>query len=201
MDHTVYRIETGEIVQSGWGEPHAPEGMAWLPGQFSALTHWVRDGVAIERPARPGPWATWDGQQWTDPRTSADLQAELAQARLAAVAGINAIAGEVRRRYVTDIPGQDALYLLKEAEARAWVASADPDPAQHPLIAAEIGITAPSGDEVAQVYLNLAGLYVAVAAQLETARLGHIALAEAAPDVASAEATAQAFMAILQQGA
>lgn len=69
-----------------------------------------------------------------------------------------------------------------------------------PLISAEIGITAPTGDEVAQIYLNLAGLYVA-AARLETARLGHIALAEAAPDTTSAAAAAQAFAALLQQGA
>ncbi|WP_411838671.1 hypothetical protein [Paracoccus sp. ME4] len=144
-------------------------------------------------PPRPGPWATWDGTTWVDPRSPAEMEADLIGARLMAVAAINAAAGPIRRLYVTDIPGQEALYLMKEAEARAWVASADPDPMQFPLISAEVGITAPTADEVAQVYLNLSGLYTAAAAQLETVRLGHIAMAEAAPTVEAAEAAAQAF--------
>jgi len=140
-------------------------------------------------------WRVVDGalvrpEGWAD--------AALLSGRLAAVARINTAAGLIRRLYVTDIPGQEALYLLKEAEARAWLAEAEPDPAQYPLIAAEIGITAPSGDEVAQVYLNLGALYVQAAAQLETARLGHIAIAETAPTPEAAEGAADAFDLLIQ---
>lgn len=157
------------------------------PGQFleieetdlGDLAGWrVMDGALV----RPEGWA----------------DAALASSRLAAVARINTAAGTVRRRYVTDIPGQEALYLLKEAEARAWLAEAEPDPVQYPLIAAEIGITAPTGDEVAQVYLNLGALYVTAAAQLETARLGHIAIAETAPTPEAAGAAADAFELLIQ---
>lgn len=147
-------------------------------------------------PPRPGPWAVWDGGEWTDPRTADDLEAELIAARLASVAAINAASGPIRRLYVTDIPGQEALYLMKEAEARAWVASANPDATQFPLIAAEVGITAPTADEVAQVYLNLAAIYTVAAAQLETVRLGHIAQAETAPTAEAAAAVADAFRAL-----
>ncbi|WP_277022283.1 hypothetical protein [Paracoccus hibiscisoli] len=147
-------------------------------------------------PPRPGPWARWQSGEWIDPRTPADIEAELVAARLRSVAAINAASGPIRRLYVTDIPGQEALYLMKEAEARAWVASANPDATHFPLIAAEVGITAPTAGEVAQVYLNLAGIYTAAAAQLETVRLGHIAQAEAAPTPEAAAAVSDAFRAL-----
>lgn len=150
-------------------------------------------------PAKPGPWAEWDGTAWIDQRTDVDLAAEVQAARLEAVERINTAAGIVRRRYVTDIPGQEALYMMKEAEARAWVASADPDPALFPLIEAEIGITGTDAGQVAQVYLNLAGIYVQAAAQLETARLGHIAQAEAADTPEAAAAIAEAFRDLIGQ--
>lgn len=139
-------------------------------------------------------WRVVDGEL-VRPEGWADT--ELVNRRLAAVARINTAAGAIRRLYVTDIPGQEALYLMKEAEARAWLAEAEPDPANHPLIAAEIGITAPTGDEVAQVYLNLAAIYVQAAAQLEHVRLGHIAMAEGAPTPEAADAAADAFVALM----
>lgn len=140
-------------------------------------------------------WIIVDGEL-VRPEGWADT--ELVNRRLAAVARINTAAGAVRRLYVTDIPGQEALYLLKEAEARGWLAEVVPDPADYPLIAAEIGITAPTGDEVAQVYLNLAAIYVQAAAQLEHARLGHIAMAETTTTPDAADAAADAFEALLQ---
>ena len=48
---------------------------------------------------------------------------------------------------------------------------------------------------MAQVHLNLAALDRQAAARLERLRLGHIALAETAADVAGAEATARMFVA------
>lgn len=121
----------------------------------------------------------------------------LTNARLEAVARINAAAGAVRRLYITDIPGQPTIYQMKETEARAWLADPDPDLANYPFIAAEIGITAATGYEVAQVYLNLGALYVQAAAQLEHARLGHIAMTETAPTPEDATAVADAFEALI----
>ena len=196
MDYTLYRTATGEIVQSGWGTPPALPGTAVVAGQHDGATRYIdADGNPRALPAKPGPWARWSRAGWIDPRTPDDLAAERALARQQAVAAINAAAGAIRRLHVTDIPGQAALYLMKEAEARGWVAAADPDPSGFPLIAAEIRITAPTGDEVAQVHLNLAALDRQAAARLERLRLGHIARAETAADVAAAEAAARMFVA------
>lgn len=161
-------------------------GSATTPGNFieindadlGELTGWrVVDGALV----RPEGWA----------------DTELTNARMEAVARINAAAGAVRRLYITDIPGQPAIYQMKETEARAWLADPDPDPADYPFIAAEIGITAATGYEVAQVYLNLGALYVQAAAQLEHVRLGHIAMAETAPTPEDATAVADAFEALV----
>lgn len=189
-------LRTEEADPEAFFNMNCDDGLEWVLGEFDQDRYQLSGGSMVALPPRPGPWAVWQDGAWTDPRTPADLEAELSAARLAAVAAINAASGPIRRLYVTDIPGQEALYLMKEAEARAWVASADPEPTQFPLIAAEVGITAPTAGEVAQVYLNLAGIYTAAAAQLETVRLGHIAQAEAAPTSEAAAAVADAFRAL-----
>nr|RDS95568.1 hypothetical protein DWF04_06045 [Cereibacter sphaeroides f. sp. denitrificans] len=133
-----------------------------------------------------------------DPRTQADLAAELEQARRAGIECINRAADAVRRRYVTAITGQDMLYLRKEAEARNYIAAVDPDLDDYPLIAAEVGITAPTAWQVAQVYLGLSAIWISLAAPLETARLGAIATIETAPDLATIEATVSAACAAME---
>ncbi|WP_411838565.1 hypothetical protein [Paracoccus sp. ME4] len=198
MDYARFDPITGDLTIQNRPPGAFDEGcIFWeVPPGTDPNILYLKDGDLKFIPPRPqGHHWHFDrvSEAWIDPRTPADLEAELVGARLAAIAAINAAAGQIRRLYVTDIPGQEALYLMKEAEARAWVASADPDPMQFPLISAEVGITATTADEVAQVYLNLAGIYTAAAAQLETVRLGHIALAEVAPTVEAAEAAAQAF--------
>lgn len=84
---------------------------------------------------------------------------------------INQLVGEVRKAYVTDIPGQDMIYMRKEEEARRWLSEANPDIADYPFIAAEIGVTAETGDQLAQLWLNMAHQWATVAANLEKARL------------------------------
>lgn len=178
-------------------QPRAGQLVADLPVGVSDDTHYWDGESFAPLPPKPHSACIWTAEGWVDPRTSEDHEAELQAARLAAVADINRAAGFIRRLYVTDIPGQEAIYMMKEAEARAWVASADPDPTQFPLITAEIGITGTDGDQVAQVYLHLAGIYVAAAAQLETARLGYIAQVESASSPEAAAAIAEAFRALI----
>lgn len=189
IEATIYSADTGRILRTlrcvAESDLHiniADTGEQWLPGLADARTHYIRDGRAVPFPPRPGPWAAFDfaSQAWVDPRTAADLAAELAAAKALAVARINAASARLRAAWVTDIPGQDMLYLRKEAEAARWVSDPAPDLGRYPLIAAEIGITGQDGAQVAQVWLNMAAMWTAVAASLETARLGCIALAEAA---------------------
>lgn len=104
----------------------------------------------------------------------------LAAQQASAIAAVNAAAAVIRARLVTDLPGQEMLYLRKEAEARAFLADPDPDLALYPFLAAEVGATAPSADQVAQVYLNMAALWTGIGAALEALRLGAIAAIEGA---------------------
>lgn len=119
----------------------------------------------------------------------------LAAARVEAIAQINAKASIVRRRFVTDIPGQEALYLLKEQEARDWIAEVERD---FPLIMAEVGITGDTPDQVAQVYLNLGAIYLQAAAVLEQVRLSKIAAIEAAQTSEDIEAVISDFPALIE---
>jgi hypothetical protein len=108
----------------------------------------------------------------------------LAAQQASAIASINAAAAVIRGRLVTDLPGQEMLYLRKEAEARAFLSdpAEEPDLSLYPFLAAEIGATAPSADQVAQVYLNMAALWTVIGAALEALRLGAIAAIEVAEE-------------------
>ncbi len=118
-------------------------------------------------------------------------------ARRLAIFAINRAAGAARARYITVIPGQEMLYIQKEMEASAFIADPAPDMGAYPLITAEIGITAPTAYEVAQIYVNMAALLRHLAAAIEKMRLGAIAAIETASDAAAVEAARAAFLAQL----
>lgn len=111
------------------------------------------------------------------------VMADLTATRAGAIGRINARAGDVRKTFVTDLPGQQMLYLAKEAEARAYVADPAPDMADYTLMSAEIGagLTAPDAWSLAQLWLNMGAQWRQVAGLIETARLGAVYAIEAAP--------------------
>lgn len=119
---------------------------------------------------------------------SAEIAArKLLRARADAADAINARVGTLRRQFVTDIPGQEAIYLEKRAEARAYIAQtiqAGPpsDLAEYPLLAGEVGVTAPDAWQLAQLWLNRAELFRRVGAATETHRLRALAALATAPD-------------------
>lgn len=203
MEATVYQQSTGEIIAlytvASLDEMYdaLQDGQSFLTGHYHSDDYYIRGGEPVAIPPKPSDGYSFDfdlGEWISIPGYEI---AKLTDSRLAAVARINAAAGAVRRLYITDIPGQPTIYQMKETEARAWLADPDPDLSNYPFIAAEIGITATTGYEVAQVYLNLAAIYVQAAAQLEHARLGHIAMAETAPTPEDATAVADAFEALI----
>ncbi|MFB2531040.1 hypothetical protein ACEYYA_02620 [Paracoccus sp. p3-h83] len=173
------------------------DGEVYVEGHFSESTYFHDGGVA-DLPPSPGSWATWDGSAWIDARTDEQKNSDLLAAKQQAIAQINEASAAVRRRYVTDIPGQEALYLMKEAEARGYLGTTGAQITDYPLIGAEVGITGTTPDQVAQIYLNLANVYRAAAAQLETARLGSIAQIELATTEDAASAVVVAFQALLE---
>lgn len=118
-----------------------------------------------------------------DPALVAASEARVLQrAKRDAIAEVNNIVGDVRSRYITTAPGQEMIYLSKEAEARDCLADTGPVPSSYPLLAAEVGITAETLAQVAQVILNIAGIWRGIAAELETLRFHAIAAIEDAPD-------------------
>ncbi len=98
-----------------------------------------------------------------------------------------------RTALITDLPGQQMIYLAKEAEARAWLADAAPNPAEYPLLSAEVGITAPDAPSLAQLWLNMGQLWRAAAAQLEALRMSTLAAIDAAETPEDIEAALAAL--------
>lgn len=119
--------------------------------------------------------------QWSQMITADARAAEaLAQAKAAASAELAARIEAARTALITDLPGQSMIYMAKEAEARAFLAEPEPDMANYPMLAAEVGITAPDAETLAQIWLNMAAIWRNAAAQLEALRLSTAAAIEAA---------------------
>lgn len=164
------------------------------------------DGRPLFTMAHSGPLPRWPDGDWIEIGAAPDgalsdwqvvegalVRVSIEGARVAAIGRINAAAGAIRRAYVTELPGQEMVYLQKEAEAVAFLSDADPDPADYPFLAAEVGATADTLENVAQVYLNMAALFRQVGAALEHLRLGAIAAVESATTAAGIEAALATF--------
>ncbi|WP_319484519.1 hypothetical protein [uncultured Cohaesibacter sp.] len=105
----------------------------------------------------------------------------LEAAKSIALDAINTKIAAERAALLTDMVGQEMIYLAKEAEAKAWQAEINPDLADYPLLAAEVGITADDADALAALWLLMADQWRKTAARLEAIRL------KAKADIAAAE--------------
>lgn len=133
-------------------------------------------------------------------RIEVDGAPRLAREKLAGVGRINGMADHVRRRFVTAIIGQEMIYIEKEAEARRYLAL-DPEPvdlSEFPFIAAEVGVTAATAQQVAQLYLNLGAQWRIVGSQLENVRLSGVTAVEAATSIAAIDAAVDAVAQAIQ---
>lgn len=182
-------IDAKGIPTGGGKNREVPPGAVVLPDPYSTLDLArlrYLDGVWVERTdlAPPAPP--------TADEVAAEATGHLHRARRDAEAGINASIGRIRLRLVTDIPGQEALYMEKRTEAAAYIAEAaqggEPkDLADYPLLAAERGITAPDAWQLAQLWLNRAELFKRVGAATEGLRQRALADLQAAPDLTAIE--------------
>lgn len=116
--------------------------------------------------------------------------ASIETVKVAAAQRIDADAEAARLRYITGGSGQAMTYQQKAAEAAAALAATDPDPADYPLIVAEIGITAPTLLEVATVIDGAYQQWRVVGAAIEALRLGGKAAVAAAMTVEDVQAAA-----------
>lgn len=118
---------------------------------------------------------------------------DLGTARDRARHEVNRVRGAVRLLFITEAPGQDMVYLDKEAQARAYLSEPDPDPAQYPALVAEVGSTAPTIYEVAQVYLNQAVIWRQISAVIEGVAMAAHAAIDAAASAETCEGVAAGF--------
>lgn len=165
-----------------------PEGAVPLPAPYTSADLprlRFRKGAWEERPTLPEPEvaktaeevALWRG--WM-----------LDRARTATIARINAQTDVFRRQFYTVIAGQDALYLEKRAEAVAYVRQTDQagEPLtldDFPLLANELGVTAPTPWQVAQIWLHLSASFKAIGAATERPRQIAMNAIATAPDEAA----------------
>lgn len=110
---------------------------------------------------------------------------------------VNRAIGDVRRRYITDIPGQEMLYIRKEEEARRFLDDLNPDPEHYPLVMAEVGITGETAFQVATIYVMMGRELINTAAPLETLRLSTVLAIETAETFEAVEAAWAGFNAMM----
>ncbi|PTV94010.1 hypothetical protein C8J27_11061 [Rhodobacter aestuarii] len=156
----------------------------------TAVPNWAADWPELPDGVGIG-WA-WDGAVWAPPRGPASEQL-LADAKAKAWQKLSEAICGARLALITDLPGQEMIYLAKEAEARAWITAEAPVLADYPLLAAEVGITAPDADALAQIWLNLSSNWRTAAAQLEARRMTVSAEIEAAGTLADIAAALSAL--------
>ena len=108
----------------------------------------------------------------------------LAVAKSEVIARVNAAVTAARRLYVTELPGQEMIYMAKEAEALRYLSLPEPDLSEYPLLSAEVGITAPSAHELAQIWANMGALWRYAAAQIEGMRMTALIAIDAAQNEA-----------------
>lgn len=199
MNWSFYNPADGSFTGGSFSGPAAylaaniPEGCAAIEGQHDHLCKRVdlETGEVVDwQPPAPADSADctheWsaEARRWVAIPTLARLLAD-------AHAAIDQAAGSARLRFITDVPGQQAVYLMKLQEARALLA----DPvASAPHIVAEAAATGQLAAATAQAIVDRATLWnVALSPAIEGARLG-------AKAAVSAAATPEALAAALAAG-
>ncbi len=96
---------------------------------------------------------------------------------------IDAVANDVRARWAT--PGKHQIYADKRMEAERYLAEAQsgtpPDLAQFPYLSAEIGVSAATAADLAELWLFMDGQWKQVAALIEQISIGAKARVKVAP--------------------
>lgn len=129
----------------------------------------------------------------------------LAEVQAAALTSIDAEAGAARARYITVAAGQEATYMLKEAQARSYKAAGYPTASvsDYPMVDAEAMAMHGAAPTAAQIKTAADGIiaqadaWITKAALIERARIAGKRAVSAAVDVAAAESARAAAVAEL----
>jgi len=181
QDFTIYDLTTGAILRRGSAPNPAiqvQEGEGWLLGHYDPAAYEVDLQTAAPIARDQG---VVDAERLETKRRDA---LRIMRSRIIAA----------REVYITDLPGQELIYNAKEIEAKAWIADPSPDPADYPMLSAEVGITEPTADDLATLWVTNAAKWRALAAQLEAARM----TANIAISAATTQAEIDAALAALE---
>lgn len=85
---------------------------------------------------------------------------------------VDRAAEQERCKYITSGAGQAMTYVQKADEASRFLMAEDPDATEYPLLAAEVGITAPTIGGVATVVFAAYQSWQQLGAAIEAVRLG-----------------------------
>lgn len=97
--------------------------------------------------------------------------AELDFTRAEALQTVDNSAGELRTALGSTGYGQESVYLVKENQARAYCSAVSPIDAEYPMLLAEVGITADTVAEVANVICDMAETWRSFVTDIEAIRL------------------------------
>ncbi|KRB58450.1 hypothetical protein ASE04_27435 [Rhizobium sp. Root708] len=145
----------------------------------------------------------FDGEVTRDmtPEEEAELEAfrlsalpNLAGVQTALKAAIDSQAEAERLRYITPGAGQAMTYQQKAGEASRFLADAEPNPADYPMLSAEVGITAETLAGVANVVNDAYINWQMIGAAIESIRLSNKAAIDAAADIGIAQAIFDAIV-------
>ncbi|HML55375.1 MAG TPA: hypothetical protein PKC79_14875 [Solidesulfovibrio magneticus] len=120
------------------------------------------EGATLTPP--PSRRHTWDA-------VTAAWQPDMAAIQTDAEAVIDAQADALLAPYISLTPGRAMTYLAKEGQARQFLEAAAPEPADYPLIAGEVGITADTAKAVAETILAMAKAWHVMGGAIEAVRL------------------------------
>lgn len=199
-----YRTDDGMLVGGRYSGPeewlaaNTPPGCEPILGDADPLSQRV-DLATLQlvdwQPSRPldtalATWG-WDevSRRWVATPTLAARQAD-------AQAAIDQAAGAARLRYITDVPGQQAVYLRKLEQAHAWLAEPVGDPP--PYIAAEAAATGETPTAAAEAILAIATAWdEQLSPAIEGARISGKRAVSAATTAAEVEAALAAAISTL----
>ncbi len=188
-------IDADGLPTGGGIRPYLPDGAIPLTPPFT-----TNDLLRIRW--RNGAWEE-RGDIVHDPKPTIEeirvrQAALLARAQAMAADNINRCAGNLRKQIYTDIPGQDAMYLEKRAEAVAYVREArgQGEPvtlADYPLLENEVGVTTPDPWSLAQLWLNRSDQFKRVGAATERLRMQALIDISTAKDIEALETIERDF--------
>lgn len=169
VDFIILDAETGALLQFG---------------QYPEQDFWALEGegkIALAFPA--------SGIAQTVAEGGTLIGLDLAVLKPLAIARVNRQAGEFRTKFITSIPGQEAVYLLKQQEAKAWAVGADP--ADFPYLAAEAAATGVTVADLVASVLAISAAWGVISPAIEAARRGAITAIDAASSTPAVVAAMQ----------